>query len=416
MIQLNSFKTMKLSPKSNLLRIAGILVLFSACQDGPESKDQKTQQDTVRTDTAVTVQAEKQEPVIVDRRYNDVSRFLAALPQEEGSPLKELESKPEWISYKKSFESSWNKLDSGRLKRMREFAAQEFAAINAEERTVFYPFSGPDFLNVYTFFPSGKEYYMLGLEPAGSLPPVYAGMSGDSLNVLFSSLNKSLYAILNYSFFRTISMAEDLKTTQLHGTLPIIMLFLSRTGNTVLNVEEVTINSEGLVILKSEAALSDSTAGKVRGTRVHFKNGKSGEACSVTYFSADIVDQSLKNIPGFTKFTDRLENVVTYLKSASYLMHKTYFSGIRTAILNKSDYILQDDSGVPLRFLADSTTWDLTFYGNYIKPIPLFANWYQQDLLEAYKDKASNKVKPLDFGIGYNFKSGSNLLLARKIK
>lgn len=407
---------MKLSLKSDLIAIASAFLILTSCQDGRENKDNKILPDTIKTDTLATRMEEKKEPVVTDRKFNDLARFLAGLEQQEGSALKSLESKPEWQGYKKSFESSWNKLDSGRLKRMREFASEEFAAINADQRTVFYPFSGPDFLNVYTFFPSGKEYYMLGLEPAGSLPAVHAGISGDSLNLLFNSLNKSLYAILNYSFFRTLSMAEDLRSKQLHGTLPIIMLFLTRTGNSILNVEEVTINSDGDVVRKELAAAGDSSAQKIKGTRIHFKNGNSGEASSVTYFSADIVDQSLKDIPGFLKFTDRLENVVTYLKSASYLMHKTYFSGIRTAILNKSEYILQDDSGIPLRFFSDSTKWDLTFYGNYIRPIPLFANWYQPDLLEAYNNKKKNKVKPLDFGIGYNFKSGSNLLLAKKLK
>jgi hypothetical protein len=302
------------------------------------------------------------------------------------------------------------------LKRMSTFAQVEFPDVNQKVKTVFYPFSGPDFLNVYTFFPNGNDYYMLGLEPAGSLPPVHPGISGDSLNLLFNSLNKSLYAILNYSFFRTLSMAEDLRSEQLHGTLPIMMLFLARTGNTILDVEEVTINSDGDVVKKSEAVRGDSTAKNIQGTRIYFKNGKTGKTSTVTYFSADIVDQSLKSIHGFQHFTDKLTDVVTYLKSASYLMHKTYFSGIRTAILNKSDFILQDDSGIPLRFLTDSTVWDLTFYGNYIRPIPLFANWFQPDLLDAYQAKSRNNVKSLDFGIGYNFKTGSNLLLARKKK
>jgi hypothetical protein len=407
---------MKLSFRSDLIKICVTLfvILFavSSCTNNQREDEHKILPDSARTDTIAKTE-QKTEPVMVNRIYNDISRFLAAMPQDSGSTLKDLEMKPEFISYRKSFESGWMKLDSGRLARMRKFAETEFPDVNANAKTIFYPFSGPDVLNVYTFFPGGKDYYMLGLEPAGSLPPVHPGLGGDSLNLLFNSLNKSLHAILNYSFFRTLSMAEDLRSEQLHGTLPIMMLFLARTGNTVLNVEEVTINNAGDVVLKGEAA-NDSTASHIKGTRIYFKNGKTGDASTVTYFSADIVDQSLKGIPGFLRFTDKLDHTVTYLKSASYLMHKTYFSGIRTTILNKSNYILQDDSGIPLRFLKDSTTWDLTFYGNYIRPIPLFANWYQPDLLEAYSAKDHNKVKPLDFGIGYNFKSGSNLLLAKK--
>lgn len=395
--------------------IATLPVVLLSCNSGND-REQKILPDTVVTDTMAVKEPAPDSLEMKDRKYNDLARFLAGMEQDSGSALSALDQKPESKSYRTSFTSTWIKLDTGRFKLMREFSEKEFADINNQTRTVFYPFSGPDFLNVYTFFPNGSDYYMLGLEPAGSLPIVSSEMSGDSLNKLFRSLNKSLHAILNYSFFRTLSMADDLNSQEIHGTLPLMMVFLARTGNMVLNVEDVTINNEGNVVPKSETTVTDSTAKRISGTRITFKNGKTGKRSSVSYFSADIIDQSLKNIPGFVRFTDNLPEVVTYLKSASYLMHKTYFSGIRTAILNHSAYILQDDSGIPLRFFADSTTWDLTLYGNYIRPIPLFAKWYQPDLLNAYSDKKNNNVKPLDFGIGYNFKSGSNLLLARKKK
>ena len=39
----------------------------------------------------------------------------------------------------------------------------------------------------------------------------------------------------------------------------------------------------------------------------------------------------------------------TYLKSASYLMHRPTFSIIRNLILSESENILQDDSGIPVQ-------------------------------------------------------------------
>lgn len=406
--------TTPLSIRAKLLFPLLLVSLIYSCQQREEKKD-RIAVDTVVADTVAKKEVVKDDAVIVNRIYNDIGRFIAGLKQDSGSSLAGLEKTKEWTAYAASFEKNWNKLDSGRFARMREFAAREFSEINASRKTVFYPFSGPDFLNVYTFFPSGDEYYMLGLEPSGAVPAIHPRIAADSLNMLFNSLDRSLYAILNYSFFRTISMAEDLRSQQVKGTLPIIMLFLTRTGNTILDVEDVTLSNEGKVILKSLAAANDSTAKRINGSRVWFKNKLDGKRSAVVYFSADIVDQSLRSLPGFGKFTDSMSSVVTYLKSASYLMHKTYFSGIRTAILNKSAYILQDDSGIPHRFLNDSTTWELTYYGNYIRPIPLFANWFQQDLFDAYHD-SKNTVKPLDFGIGYNFKSGSHLILARRKK
>jgi hypothetical protein len=87
----------------------------------------------------------------------------------------------------------------------------------------------------------------------------------------------------------------------------------------------------------------------------------------------------------------------TYIKSASYLMHSAHFSKVRQFILSKSELIVQDDSGIPVRYFVPAN-WDRTFFGAYDGPIRLFANRYQQDLFDAYAASA----KPLDFGIGYD--------------
>jgi hypothetical protein len=49
-----------------------------------------------------------------------------------------------------------------------------------------------------------------------------------------------------------------------------------------------------------------------------------------------------------------------------------------------------------------------------VGPISLFRNRYQTAMRDAYKNKEN--VKPLPFGIGYQFREGSsNLMLAKKI-
>ena len=93
-------------------------------------------------------------------------------------------------------------------------------------------------------------------------------------------------------------------------------------------------------------------------------------------------------------------------------MHKPYFSIIRDFILSESKSVLQDDSGIPFKFLNEGK-WDLTIYGSYTVPIPMFKPFYQDDLKKAVSD--SSKVKKLPFGIGYNWRLGqSNLLVAKK--
>jgi hypothetical protein len=98
---------------------------------------------------------------------------------------------------------------------------------------------------------------------------------------------------------------------------------------------------------------------------------------------------------------------ISMVKSATYLMHKSYFSIIRNTVLNKSTVILQDDSGISYKFF-DQSQWNITLFGTYTKPIPMFINHYEPDLFEAYK----NVSNPIDFRYGYNTKS--DILLAIK--
>jgi hypothetical protein len=90
-------------------------------------------------------------------------------------------------------------------------------------------------------------------------------------------------------------------------------------------------------------------------------------------------------------------------------MHRETFSSIRNFILEHSDYVLQDDSGIPVRYFEEAK-WNRQFYGSYIKPIDLFAVRYQPDLRQIYQSNPN--IKNLGFGIGYKFDADANLMLS----
>ena len=117
------------------------------------------------------------------------------------------------------------------------------AAIDKSGKTLFYPFSGPDILHGNCLFPNADTTIMIGLEPVGSAPFLQKNTS-DTLSTYFRSVNSSLYAILNFSFFRTAAMKKDLRS-EVNGTTPVMMIFLERTGNRVLEVKPLHINEIG---------------------------------------------------------------------------------------------------------------------------------------------------------------------------
>jgi hypothetical protein len=306
---------------------------------------------------------------------------------------------PQWMKFAASFDKSWAKLDKTRLAVMRSWASEELHAGASDKTTLFYPFSGPDFLHAVTFFPHAESYVLGGLEPVGSVPD-FQQMTPETQEQFFVTVARSLDSLLSFSFFKTDDMKVDVKQ-DLEGTLPILMLFLARTGNRLENVTPVDIAEDGALV----------TGGKTsKGVDILFKNSE-GSKRHLYYFSANVQNDYIKKST-FGKYVGKLGEVTTYLKSASYLMHKDYFSTIRGMILDHSTLVVQDDSGIPYRFFKPEK-WDVTLYGVYSSPIAMFKDHREADLAGAYKE--AKGVKTLPFGIGYNWRPGqSNLLVARR--
>ena len=357
-----------------------------------------------------------------DRQYNDMARFLAGMPAEEGSTLAKYHETNAWKQYAKTANNTWRSILQQKVPTMAKWRDENLKVQNDAKGTLFYPFSGPDFLHASTFFPDASRVVMVGLEPIGNYPDIDK-IAKKSLNGYFNGLRHSLFTILKLSFFRTIAMAQDFTgkvTSDIDGTLPVIMLFMARTGHRVLYYEKVAVNEEGELV----------SADQVQGDRIYYgtkltyrREDKPNEKKTLFYFAANLqntpyssrsglVRKGLEDRKDFRKFLKSLDITTTYIKSASYLMYRDSFSIIRNIILNQSKYFLQDDSGMPIRFV-DRGKWNLTFFGSYYAPIPLFRNRVQRDLRQAYKE--GTNVKPLPFGIGYQYRKGtSNLMLAEK--
>src|SRR4029077_19421200 len=112
---------------------------------------------------------------------------------------------------------------------------------------------------------------------------------------------------------------------------------------------------------------------------------------------------------GFSAFLAKLGPADSLLKSASYLLHKTGFAGVRKLLLDNSETIVQDDSGIPLVYF-EPRRWRFLAFGRYEGPISIFANFYQPRMTELFQG-----ANPIDFGIGYRWrKNESNLVVAQK--
>lgn len=336
---------------------------------------------------------------------NDYACFLAGLPN-PGGPLAAWESKPTWIKYADASRRKWENFARAQLGPMRQWAAQELGT--AQTAAVFYPFSGPDFLNVYTLFPRAETYVMVALEPVGALPDCAALDLGNFLARMQNSLEQYLYT----DYFVTAKMAAQISQTELAGVLPVLLFFLAREQAQVLAVQHLVLKADGALEERPGAASGGSSGNGIPGVRLIFTGPGAAGQQTLYYFQVNLQNHSLKKNPQFAAFLKSLGPLTTFTKSASFLLASPFSSAIRQLILEQSRYVLQDDSGIPLRDFP-AATWNLRFYGTYKGPIARFKNRYQEDLAEVYNQ--GKDVYPLPFGIGYHFRAGtSNLLFAAK--
>jgi hypothetical protein len=384
------------------LFVSGMMMV--GCTSGKKESSREAE----KKEVTPIVEVEKI-PEISNRKNNDISRYIAGMQATEGNTLKPELYSDAWKNFAAGQDKKWAQLNENHFKPMHAFTEQELKATFGKNDTVFYPFSGPDFLHVTTFFPEAKVYYMLALEPPGSLPNLDT-VNIDSLPKYFNSIHKSMHAILNFSFFRTLSMEEDFATKELNGAVQLISIFMQRSGHSIKDIAPISIDSSGKVIARENPAYASGS----KGIHLTCIENKTGMEKDVYYLSCDISDLGLNRNKRLQAFLNQLPTLCTYIKSASYLLHKPYFSVIRKTILEKSRYVLQDDSGVPVRFF-DASQWNHQYYGTYDAPINLFKNFLQKDLKMAYDSTEKLSIKPLGFGIGYDYKlNESNLMLFTK--
>ncbi|WP_334361006.1 MULTISPECIES: hypothetical protein [unclassified Bradyrhizobium] len=331
---------------------------------------------------------------------DDTAKFLAGMMPSADSPLVPLTKEPAWQRHAKFFDSAFEKLEQRQLSRIRAWADTNLAA---PRPTMFYMFSGPDFLYANVFYSRASTYVLSALEPVGAVPDLSRLPRGGIASALYN-VERSLGSILSFSFFITKQMKTDLQAGQISGTLPILYVFLARSGMTVKSVTPIALGEQGAAYFAGENAGPNA----VRGVRIMFA-GSDGQEKTLYYFSTDLSNSGVK-ASGFLKFCATLAPGNSLIKSASYLLHSGNFTTVRDFLLANSATVIQDDSGIPLAHYG-TKKWRLFPFGRYLGPIDEFAGRYQESYAALFR-----RAQPIDFGIGYRWRTNeSNLLLSVRL-
>lgn len=312
---------------------------------------------------------------------DDTARYLAGLPGGVRSDLPISRQSAEWKSHQTRMDGLWAN-HAGRRSHIRGFRGQLGGL--GSPGVLFYPFGGPDYLHASALFPGAGNYVLVGLEGVDTMPEL-GTLSAADLNRSLGGIGNALRTVTGANYFITTEMRADLQSTPLRGTLPLLLAQIARDGKTVHSVDAVGIDAGGN--LTSRAAGSACPGWHIRA------GGK-----NIYYFQEDLSNGGIGD-RRILKFVSSKGSPVTFVKSASYLMHGGNFSTVRDYIVNSSRGIVQCPSGVPYHCLKEAG-WNLKLFGNYQGACAPFTSHRQADLAEAYATGA-HPVKPVTFGMGY---------------
>jgi hypothetical protein len=314
---------------------------------------------------------------------DETARLLAGMPVT--GALAGFTQDLRWQGHAAAMDKAWKTKEYFQLGPIASWMSSHAGEYYHSSGTMYYMFSGPDFLYAYSFFPDANTYILAGLEPVGQVPDL-SRMNADTLNANLSALRNAMSTLLVTHYFVTEEMKSELGRSNLNGTIPILYVFLARLGCSVLDTAYVHSPAEGVRITFS-------------------RNGRSQ---TLFYFKTDLSGGN----SGFLRWCAARGPGVSLIKAASYLMHGEGFSGVRNFLLEHSNFIVQDDSGIPLH--AFGKNWTLEFYGRFIPHGEKFGKYDQQALAEIYR---RNPPPPeLGFAFGYWWQAERGILMLARRK
>ena len=248
-------------------------------------------------------------------------------------------------------------------------------------KSLFYPFAGPDISNPLLLFPDIEQYVLVGMEFPGHPEIVHKKFQ-------LAEFQPQVEGFLRVGFFKTMDMSAQMYHDQ--GIIPILVAQIGLLGGMVENIVMNSHPFNGIIV-----------------DFVHNNKPK-----KLYYYRTNLNDNNDKaKFFEFMLKNNLLDNCM--LKASSYKLHQTEFKQLRQFMSDNCPNIIQDDTGIPVRYLQAQKR-EIQLFGNYVHPYgDEFKPYYQKELATLY-EKTDNKIK-LDFCYGYGCKKiEANLLIAKK--
>jgi len=359
------------------------------------------------------ISAERKIEAKADPYWNEISMFLAGIPVGKESRLWPKTQTGYYKGHMTSMDDFWKRVKQDTMDIIGPWRKINIPA-GIEKNGAFYPLSGADFVNLYSLFPDAARYLMVALEDPGDIPDPLA-LDERSLDSGLSSIRKSTHLYGKINYFQTRVMIKEMRNLNIKGVTPILLIFLSRMGLTVLNVQKIGIGDDGRTAELDSTGNLGGKKPKFPGVLITFRGQGDQRPRELIYLSMRLEKETVDPVSPTGKFfSGYLSNVSTIIKAGCYIFFIDKFKEVKDFILSRSSFIIQDDSGIPYSAFK-TEQWNMKFYGVYIPQYPITdaVIYKQEDLMKCYKGGGL----PLPFNFGYGSLLGrdkSNLMTAEK--
>lgn len=344
-----------------------------------------------------------------NRRGTATAQILAGITPYPTEPaLKRLVETDLFKEHQQWMTSNWNQV-RGRIQTIETWRNQEIRLSGIQKKNLLYPFSGPDFLNAYTFFPEHSRYVFFSLERPGNLPDLES-VTAVQFAKLLQDVRSAFRDIFERNYFITSYMTKQLTTPWIRGTVPVVATMMALMNRRIVRIEPLDLFPD----LTQAYDMPDAKQPRVRlrAVRIEFANPTVPGTQQLYYVSLDATDKALEFYPEFLTWVGQYRPATVLLKSASYLLHDQQFAKTRAMLLDAADVVVQDDTGIPYRYISQNP-WQTKLYGRYNRPIKPMTYGYQKDLETAYNSRPEQI--PLPFPFGYHWRGQqSGLIVAHR--
>jgi hypothetical protein len=351
-------------------------------------------------------------------RWQEQALLFAGRPLPPESPFYELSLCPSFRRHAEAMELFWDQVRKDSLNAMISWRERNVPR-DLVRNPVLYPLSGADYLNAYALFPHAPQYTFIALEAPGTLPDLYR-MTEPEREAGLAAIRRAVATVASVNYMKSKILRKELSNSYIPGTLPVFLLLAGGLGHIVEDVRPVILDETGNIRDSQwgsenpapQRSRKPGAANVIHGLRMMVRDPETRQTKIIVYLQVRLRKEAVSTATREGKFLSRIHNCNTIFKAAVYLLHNDEYDAVREFVLDRSDLILQDDSGLPYRLFRPDE-WVEHLFGTYTRIPPLggIPDPPQQPVLAR---RFREHSEPLFFPYGYGVLQGkgkSNLML-----